>query len=179
MYPLERYLRDLHEIRSTGAGVKEASYYPSLANLLNAVGQTLKPHVRCVINLANVGAGIPDGGLFTPDQFQRGTEEPLHGQRTVAGTLKNKGEDALLGAHLKAAATERVFGFEILPAPFVVAHLQMGLLLQAEGIPLDEGKKERAGIYLTNALTGWETPRDPGNTCCSRKWRKSATRRRT
>ena len=53
---------------------------------------------------------------------------------------------------------ERVFGFEILPAPFVVTHLQIGLLLQSLGAPFSETKKERAGVYLTNALTGWEPP---------------------
>ena len=37
---------------------------------------------------------------------------------------------------MKRAATERVFGFEILPAPFVVAHLQIGLLLAELGAPL-------------------------------------------
>ena len=41
----------------------------------------------------------------------------------------------MLGDELKRAATERVFGFEILPAPFVVAHLQLGLLLQTLGAP--------------------------------------------
>ncbi len=55
--------------------------------------------------------------------------------------------------------TERVFGFEILPAPFVVSHLQIGLLLSDLGAPL--GEKERAGVYLTNALTGWEPPQGP------------------
>ena len=80
MHPLQTYLHELHDIRATGAGVKETSYYPPLANLLNAVGQTIKPRVRCVINLKNQGAGMPDGGLFAPDQFQRGTEEPLDGQ---------------------------------------------------------------------------------------------------
>jgi hypothetical protein len=65
MHALETYLRDLSDIRSTGAAVKETSYYPPLANLLNTVGQTLKPRVRCVINLKNQGAGMPDGGLFT------------------------------------------------------------------------------------------------------------------
>jgi predicted helicase len=48
-----------------------------------------------------------------------------------------------------------VFGFEILPAPFVVAHLQVGLVLQSLGASL-QASHERAGIYLTNALTGWE-----------------------
>jgi hypothetical protein len=37
MHPLQTYLNDLHDIRSTGAAVKETSYYPPLANLLNAV----------------------------------------------------------------------------------------------------------------------------------------------
>ena len=43
MHPLETYLRDLQEIHSTGAGVKETSFYPPLANLLNAVGPQLRP----------------------------------------------------------------------------------------------------------------------------------------
>lgn len=62
---------------------------------------------------------------------------------------------------LKDAARNRVYGFEILPAPFVVSHLQLGLLLQNLGAPLSESKKERAGVYLTNALTGWEPPKGP------------------
>jgi hypothetical protein len=66
---------------------------------------------------------------------------------------------------VKLAALSRVFGFEIMPAPFVVAHLQVGLYLQNLGAPLAEEtpsrKGERAGVYLTNALTGWEPPRGP------------------
>ncbi len=91
MHPLETYLRDLRDIRATGSAVKETSYYPPLANLLNAVGQTLKPHVRCVINLKNQGAGMPDGGLFTPDQFQKGSAEPLAGQPPSRGAIECKG----------------------------------------------------------------------------------------
>ncbi|MBN2129161.1 MAG: hypothetical protein JW741_06675 [Sedimentisphaerales bacterium] len=37
----------------------------------------------------------------------------------------------------------------------------MGLMLQAEGAPLSHKKGERAGVYLTNALTGWEPPKGP------------------
>ncbi|HMQ32468.1 MAG TPA: N-6 DNA methylase [Chloroflexaceae bacterium] len=78
--------------------------------------------------------------------------------RRIAATLADKGEDALLGQDVKQAARARVFGFELLPAPFVVAHLQIGLLLQQLGAPLAED--ERVGVYLTNALTGWEPPDD-------------------
>ncbi len=76
----------------------------------------------------------------------------------IAETLRAKGGDALTAQEIKRAAMERVFGFEILPAPFVVTHLQIGLLLQSLGAPFSDNKKERAGVYLTNALTGWEPP---------------------
>ena len=49
-----------------------------------------------------------------------------------------------------------MFGFEIMPAPFVVAHLQVGLTMQALDAPLSDDGNERAGVFLTNALTGWE-----------------------
>ena len=83
--------------------------------------------------------------------------------------------EGLAGAAVKKAATARVFGFEIMPAPFVVAHLQVGLTLQALDAPLTDdptspstfrqaqgpatgrgSPAERSGIFLTNALTGWE-----------------------
>jgi hypothetical protein len=80
----------------------------------------------------------------------------------IARTLREKGGDALLAQDLKEAAIQRVFGFEILPAPFVVAHLQLGLLLQQLGAPLaHKSKKERVGVFLTNALTGWEPVQKP------------------
>ena len=76
--------------------------------------------------------------------------------RRIAANLEGRGLGALTGTRVKQAATERVFGFEIMPAPFVVAHLQVGLTMQALDAPLAEDREERAGIFLTNALTGWE-----------------------
>jgi len=91
MDPVQEYLKELHEIRSTGAGVPETSYYPALSSLLNEVGKTLKPKVRCVIQLANRGAGSPDVGLFTPDQFQKASDtEPLLGQVPSRGVIEVK-----------------------------------------------------------------------------------------
>ena len=80
--------------------------------------------------------------------------------RRIDINLQDKGMGALVGSQLKAAAMNRVFGFEILTAPFVVAHLQLGLLLQNLGVPLSD-EQERVGVYLTNALTGWEPPKQP------------------
>ena len=81
--------------------------------------------------------------------------------RRIAANLEGKGLGALAGARVKQAALRRVFGFEIMPAPFAVAHLQVGLTLQALDAPLADGGpggagEERPGVFLTNALTGWE-----------------------
>lgn len=75
--------------------------------------------------------------------------------KRIDASLEAKGFGALKGQMVKKAALSRVFGFEIMPAPFVVAHLQVGLALQTMGAALD-GESERAQVYLTNALTGWE-----------------------
>ena len=45
--------------------------------------------------------------------------------------LTSKGLGALQGQKVKEAALSRVFGFEIMPAPFVVAHRKWVSLLKA------------------------------------------------
>ncbi len=75
--PVETYFTALTEIRATGGGVQETSYYPALINLLNAVGETLKPRVLAVSQLQNTGADNPDAGLFAASQFPKGASEPL------------------------------------------------------------------------------------------------------
>jgi N-6 DNA Methylase len=114
--------------------------------------------------------GLPDG-LAAPNVYVldpgTGTGSFLVAAlRKIAATLKAKGEDALLGSDIKRIVMQPVFGFELLPAPFVVAHLQLGLLLQDLGTPLSElpmpdGSYERVAVYLTNSLTGWEPPTGP------------------
>ena len=82
--------------------------------------------------------------------------------RRIAANLKDQGLGALAGSRVKQAATKRLFGFELMPAPFVVAHLQVGITLQDLDATLATDPKsptlgtERAQIFLTNALTGWE-----------------------
>ena len=79
----------------------------------------------------------------------------------IEETLRAKGNDALIGQDVQEAARERVFGFEIMSAPFVIAHWQVGNLLARLGAPVDPSKGQRPAIYLTNALTGWEPPSGP------------------
>lgn len=92
VHPLETYIRELRDIRASGAAVAETSCYGHLATLLNEVGKTLKPRVSCIINIRNQGAGIPDGGLFTRDQFQKASDaEPMAGTLPARGAIEVKG----------------------------------------------------------------------------------------
>ena len=79
----------------------------------------------------------------------------------IVTTLTDRGGGGLVPAEAKQAALTRLHGFELLPAPFVIAHLQLGLALQRLGVPLDANLGERAGVYLTNALTGWVQGQHP------------------
>jgi len=88
---LKDYLSQMSQIRRSAAGVKETSYYGALETLLNEAGRHLKPKVRCIINLANKGAGIPDGGLFTPNQFQKRSNDLIEGQLPARGAIEVKG----------------------------------------------------------------------------------------
>lgn len=63
--------------------------------------------------------------------------------------------EAQAALKIREVAKQRLYGFELLPAPYVVAHLQIDLLLTRWGAALDHDSDERAGVFLTNALTGW------------------------
>jgi hypothetical protein len=108
-----------------------------------------------------VADGLADKNVFVLDASCGTGTYLVEVLKTILATLKAKGSGALAGHHLKQAAMDRVFGFEILPAPFVISHLQLGLLLQNIEAPLAEDGSERVAVYLTNSLTGWEPPKGP------------------
>jgi hypothetical protein len=81
--------------------------------------------------------------------------------RYIHTHVKQSEGAALAGLQTAKAARERIFGFELLPAPYVVAHLQLDLVLQRWQASFDHAAGERAAVFLTNALTGWEPPREP------------------
>jgi hypothetical protein len=59
----ERSLTEIGEVRSTRSNAPGTSFYPARERLLTAIGKTLSPKVRWVINLANRGAGLPGGRI--------------------------------------------------------------------------------------------------------------------
>jgi hypothetical protein len=108
-----------------------------------------------------VPTGFADPNVFVLDPACGTGAFLVEVLRHIDAQLKAEGVDALTADDVKTAAMERIFGFEILPAPFVVSHLQLGLLLQDIGAPLSETLHERVGVYLTNSLTGWNPQAGP------------------
>lgn len=163
------YLRNLREIRGSGQAVQYfyepflEAFDPELRRELG-VWYTPPEVVRYMVERVDLALrdelGIPDGladeGVYILDPCCGTGTYLLEVLERIGKTLRDKGGDALVSSDLKKAALSRVFGFELLPAPFVVAHLQLGLLLQELGAPLKDAGDERAAVYLTNALTGWE-----------------------
>ena len=95
---VESYFTDLRLVRGSGGATDERSLYVPLANLLDAVGATLRPKVFCVQDLANQGVGHPDFGLYTAQQVQKG--KPKSGPKPERGVIEVKpvADDAWLTA---------------------------------------------------------------------------------
>ena len=105
---IEAYFADLGRVHASGGATGERSRYGPLANLLNAIGATLKPKVFCVGELADQGAGHPDFGLYAAKQVQKG--RPREGQTPERGVVEVKpaADDAWLTA--EGAQVSRYWG---------------------------------------------------------------------
>ena len=116
---------------------------------------------RVLKNELGIADGLADEQVYILDPCCGTGAYLVEALNCVARTLKAKNDDALTAQEIKRAALTRLFGFEILPASFVVAHLQLGLCLQSHGASLSNTQKERLGIFLTNSLTGWDAQDRP------------------
>ena len=63
-----------------------------------------------------------------------------------------KNQKGMWSSYVSQHLLPRLFGFELLMAPYTVAHMKLGLQLQALGY--DFSSDERLKIYLTNTLQG-------------------------
>ena len=124
----EAYFADLHRVRASGGGTGERSYYPALANLIGAVGRTLKPKVFCVLEGADQGAGHPDYALYTAKQVQR--DRPRAGQVPEWGVVEVKGVDEDAWLTVESDQVSRYWGRYRL---VLVTNLRDFVLVGADG----------------------------------------------
>ncbi|MFA5629718.1 MAG: type ISP restriction/modification enzyme, partial [Dehalococcoidales bacterium] len=92
-------------------------------------------------------------GLADEDTF---ILDPATGTATFLYNVINEihqsfgGQEGMWNDYVAEKLLKRIFGFELLMAPYAVAHLKLGLLLQETGYKFHSD--ERLGIYLTNTL---------------------------
>lgn len=106
-----------------------------------------------------IADGLADDQVFVLDPAAGTGSYLVEVARRIHQTLTEQGHGSLAASRVKRALKTRIFGFEILPAPYVVAHLQLGVFLRSLGASLTT--RERFEVFLTNALTGWEPPKEP------------------
>jgi len=117
---------------------------PVVQFIVNSVDELLRTHFGKSWGLADESVKVLDPATGTGTFLYyviRKIHEQVVGKRNQSGQWKSKSKEML----------KRIFGFELLIAPYVVSHLKLGLLMQSLDAPL-EGKDERIHIYLTNTL---------------------------
>ena len=60
-----------------------------------------------------------------------------------------KGQEGRWSSYVNQNLLKRLYGFELMMAPYTIAHLKLGMTLKETGV---EDLEERLGIYLTNTL---------------------------
>lgn len=103
--------------------------------------------------------GLTDGEVVILDPAT-GTATFLHAViQHIYATLSAMGMADTWNRYVPEKLLPRLYGFELLMAPYTIAHLKLGMLLHQLGYRL--GDNERLGIYLTNALSDAPTGQYP------------------
>ena len=115
---------------------------PVVSYLVRSVDLLLKQTFGKPAGLADEQVSILDPATGT-GTFLNMVVREIHTSltQTIAGTWHSYVKDKLLS---------RIYGFELLMAPYIIAHLNLFLLLRDLSAPLQ--RNQRLGIYLTNAL---------------------------
>ncbi len=165
---LQAYDPELRELRGV--------YYtpePVVSYIVRSVDQILKERFDCPAGLADVetttyravDAGGEEHGATSPRVL---ILDPACGTGTflytviaeIRETFRQQGNAGLWRGYVRDHLLPRLFGFELLMAPYAVAHLKLGM--QLAGLDLAEDDREdwaydfdtddRLGVFLTNSL---------------------------
>ena len=135
---LQEYDPEVREMRGV--------YYtpePVVSYIVRSVDHLLKTEFNRPLGLADKDVLILDPACGTGTFL-------YYVIRNIYGALLEKGQKGQWNSYVTENLLKRVFGFELLMAPYAVAHLKLGLLLQELGYKFESD--ERLGVYLTNTL---------------------------
>jgi predicted helicase len=156
---LSVYNPDLRDIRGV--------YYtpmPVVEFIVNSVDQILRRAFDMTAGVADISRGEDGEHKVLILDPATGTGTFLYA--TVAKIRQefiDQNKTAMWSSYVSEHLLPRMFGFELMVAPYAVAHLKLALQLEGKDLPASEREEiaydltrnERIGVYLTNAL-------DPG-----------------
>jgi len=126
--------------------MKRGVYYtpePVVSYIVRSIDHILKTRFNLPMGLADQNTIILDPAVGT-GTFLYFVINLIH------ETLTEMGQTGAWNDYVKNHLLKRIFGFELLMAPYAIAHLNLGFLLQETGY--DFSGDQRLGIYLTNSL---------------------------
>src|SRR5437660_1442652 len=165
---LVQYDSKLRELRGV--------YYtpePVVSYIVRSVEALLRTHFDCYEGLADTGTVTHS---YIDEEGKEHTEQTPHvlildpatGTATflyhviahIRESYRQMGNAGMWSGYMREHLLPRLFGFELLMAPYAMAHLKLGMQLAAIDLPKEERAKwaydfksdERLGIYLTNTL---------------------------
>ena len=132
---------------------------PVVSYIVRSIGHILKTRFNKPQGLADPSVLILDPAVGTATFLYMVINE-------IHQSILSQGQQGTWNEYVKDKLLPRLFGFELLMAPYAVAHLKIGLLLQETGYQLVEQASSpvhsagqtgasvppRIGIYLTNTL---------------------------
>ena len=145
VYFYEDFLREYDKKLSEIRGV----YYtpiPVVSYIVRSIDYLLKNRFDRPQGLADEKTYILDPATGTGTFLYAVVNEIYDSMVKQGQSGKWDGAEGYVAQHL----LPRVFGFELLMAPYVVAHLKLGMILKETGY--QSQSKERLGVYLTNTL---------------------------
>lgn len=116
---------------------------PVVSYIVRSIDYILKTHFNKPQGLADEKTLFLDPGVGTATFLYKVISE-------IYQANADKGQQGTWNNYVAEKLLPRIFGFELLMAPYAVAHLKLGLLLQETGYEFKS--EQRLGIYLTNTL---------------------------
>jgi predicted helicase len=116
---------------------------PVVGYIVRSVDLLLQQHFHKASGLADEQTVILDPATGT-GTFLNAVVDSIY------ETLKGQGMASYWNSYVPDKLLPRLFGFELLMAPYTIAHMKLGLLLKDQGYQFE--RDERLGVYLTNAL---------------------------
>jgi len=116
---------------------------PVVDFIVRGVDEILRTRFRRAAGLADTKTLILDPAVGTAAFLRRVVE-------IIRQTVLRQGRGGVWSGYVKDHLLPRIFGFELMMAPYTVAHLKLALQLGESNYEF--GKRERLQIFLTNTL---------------------------